>query len=517
MKRFLTIFIFFILVLRLTPVFAQEDVPMDAVLDNQMESAARGIKSGARKALEENRQLKVQNEILRNQEFELQNQIDSLTEESVSIKSVIIHDQHIMKGIEERTKKIEKYFAGAQARLKVLAPELEGLRKKLAGVKEQKSKLQKELDSLQAQKQSLVSFEESLKKKEFPDGVEPILQTMEASQQKLAKIKIEREKFAKELTLSEKTLALIMKEPFVSREEDQKRLDVLKILVDGQGLGGGAGLSGENKISSSLQGQKSLERQKVQAQALIKQLERFSLSLVSKVDHLGGFSSGREKYVSLIKEKNDKLIEEIAILGQEGFWEDFKSLEKEAAILGKLADQETKANQRLKKKLVDLQASNQKKLREIDRLKKDIEKLSAKDAEQKKVLEQKVASQESVPPEPASLELVQGLPEQALESKEIETLSELRKQKKRVALESQLQVKINNVDTENKILNNRLAELNEKIIKVEEEKSLLEDLLKQQHQGSPAVKVDNDVRSAPSSEATRPARALWKIPDILKD
>jgi hypothetical protein len=55
------------------------------------------------------------------------------------------------------------------------------------------------------------------------------------------------------------------------------------------------------------------------------------------------------------------------------------------------------------------------------------------------------------------------------------------------------------------------------MIQIQEEKDLLEGLLKQQRKGYPVVKVDKNIHPASLPQDFRPARALWKVPEILKD
>ncbi|MFA6379031.1 MAG: hypothetical protein WCX16_04535, partial [Candidatus Omnitrophota bacterium] len=111
----------------------------------------------------------------------------------------------------------------------------------------------------------------------------------------------------------------------------------------------------------------------------------------------------------------------------------------------------------------------------------------------------------------------QNLKEQEDKLSEASIAAETKRQQMILKAENDLQYKINDLDTENKILHSQIVDLSEKIAKAQKEKDFLESLLKQHKQGDLQVKAVKDALPTSSSEAFIPAKSLWKVPDILKE
>jgi hypothetical protein len=505
MKRFLLSLILYFFVLFPLSVFAQNNQKNTATSQEQMENAVLKIKTNAQKVLAENAQIKNHQEALKRKQVDLEKQWIALSQEIEKVRRSMASGQKIIQRIEQKTQRAENYFNNSEARLKVLEIKLQGSRQKIAYAQEQNRKLQEQSDQLQAQRESVASYDQAAEQKRFLEEASPVIKEMDLLRKKMHDVRLHSKINKKRNEQSQKVTDLVRIESFENKaQSDAMLLNLSRMLHVDRVAFQNVDLKKKKALLETLKEEKRVDKKEIQPEELIKQLRDFSLFMERTSDQENSSSDHVYAYRAVIKEKNNLVINEIRGLekGQRQSKNDLRSLAQKIESLAQLASQEQAKNEKLREKIVKLRESKQATLGEVDRL--------------------TLKSKRSMPQDPAQQEVF--LKEQAQvlaaqNQKFLQSLSvlESKKQKATLAMEQELEKRIRTVETENKILNNRLTDLSERIAKVQQEKSLLESLLRQQKQDYSGMKVRAESGPARSSQSFGPARTLWKTPEILQE
>lgn|GEM_PF-1719099 len=493
--KHVSIFFLFALLLFLPSVFAQNNEQSNFMANGQSEETL--VETSARKALQENAALKEQNENLKKNQTELENQINFLNAEISKIKNT-----HVSSGEsrEQAEEKLANNVDDSAENKKVSERQRQDLKEKLAGLQEQTPILQKEIDYLQAQKQSLVSFNESASQKQSLGEMGLTGKTIEALEQEAQLIKVRQDEQKNKVEQSQKALDLVFASNFENQEGEDQVHSTLADMLDLDQTVQGNTRGKKDIVLQDFGSQKSLDNKKIAFDRAIKQLQDFSSSLDQEADALN-VTSGDRPYQSLIQEKNNTLIQEMKSLRQGQAENDFKVLGQRLQALTQLGETSQMKNQALKDEIDKIAKPQQKILADINGLIADEKSLTPQDLERQELFLK---------------EQIQIVKEQNQKLNEALKRPEAEQQERLLKTEQRLQDQVSDLEAENKILNSKIANLNDNIGKGQKEKDLLESLLKEQKKSGADLKASDGDPSSASSPAPSSGKSLWKVPEILE-